>query len=89
MSFERPEGWTSSPQTLSRWKLAARSYLEVGNVFYAECMHAGAIGRQRLDHVDDTRALFEELDGQYNEALDSLEVRRARDHWLVCLNATG
>ena len=60
-----------------RWRWAAQSYLEAGQVFVGECMSMSAMSRQRLDQVDQTRADLDALDAQYNRVLDELEVRGA------------
>ena len=68
---------SASCASTPRWRWAAQSYLEAGQVFVGECMSMSAMSRQRLDQVDQTRADLDALDAQYNRVLDELEVRGA------------
>lgn len=64
-----------------RWRWAAQSYLEAGQVFVGECVSMAAMSRQRLDQVDQTRADLDALDAQYNRVLNELEVRGGAAVW--------
>ncbi|MEW5301166.1 MAG: hypothetical protein WDW36_004042 [Sanguina aurantia] len=60
------------------WSHAARGYLEAGNAFLAASMHAAVLDPSQLAEMDAAKALLEQQDALYNQALDTLEVQDAR-----------
>lgn len=56
------------------WSHAARCYLETGNAFLAASMHATVLDPSQLAGMDSAKALLEQQDAIYNQALDTLEV---------------
>mmetsp|Transcript_30338 Transcript_30338/g.67275 ORF Transcript_30338/g.67275 Transcript_30338/m.67275 type:complete len:702 (-) Transcript_30338:298-2403(-) len=75
------EHYQTATQAADRWKMAARSYLEISNAFVTECMQMGAMSRQRLDQVDEARSVLEEHDQRYNQQLDQLETEDQRSRY--------
>ncbi|GAX82710.1 hypothetical protein CEUSTIGMA_g10136.t1 [Chlamydomonas eustigma] len=70
--------YETAAEASAGWQQAAVMYLDSGQAFIQECAEMGALSKQRLMVVDQLRADLENVDSEYNAALDELELEDQR-----------